>query len=440
MAFPIIYLDTAGNGGSTTSSGSTNTASPTVSGTGTASVTGSTVTFTGSPDLSGVSADGSQTIYINDATNSGQKIFRITAVDNTAKTVTVDVAPTGSITVSNWAIGGRTTLPNANLQNSLRAGWELVLNTSITNMSSSFAPGASAIGNLTDGPIIFRSGTPGTQVTLAASSGTTTFSGTATEWVIRDIIFDNTVNSQTTVNYNANTSTFVNCKFTKSSGTGNAAFSMLANNSAYFVGCEFGGGTTTDGYSGTGGGTWIDCYFHDLSGNGLTLTSTSFTANLINCVFDTCAGRGVYSSGALAAVASNLTLVNCTIYGCGNSGLEVADADIRPTIVNCLFLNNGDAAGEYNIEMVSERFGVRRNNVIYHSDAAKNYTGITIHSSEITSDPSLTDPANANFQPGSGSNALAAALSPPGLSSYMDIGAIQRNVIASSGIARVIGG
>ena len=112
MALPTIYFDT---GGHAQGSGSSDAASPIVSNTSGAAVAGSIVTVAGA-DLSGVVADGSMTVYIADATNTNQKIFKITAVDNTVgvKTITVTPAPTGVVS-SAWRIGGQAIFLSADI-------------------------------------------------------------------------------------------------------------------------------------------------------------------------------------------------------------------------------------------------------------------------------------------------------------------------------------
>lgn len=77
------------------------------SGNGAGGGTQTIITFTNSPDLSAVTT--SHILYLN--VSAGQTyLFEITAVDNTAKTVTVDTAPTTAInsgSAVSYAIGGK---------------------------------------------------------------------------------------------------------------------------------------------------------------------------------------------------------------------------------------------------------------------------------------------------------------------------------------------
>lgn len=119
MALPTILIDSA-SGSDSAASG----AGPATALTGTAASTsadGLTVTLDGSPDLTGVATDGSHAIYLADATAGARNFGKITAKDNTAKTVTVANAFGLSLTGKSWAIGGkRASLGDANSKKLLR--------------------------------------------------------------------------------------------------------------------------------------------------------------------------------------------------------------------------------------------------------------------------------------------------------------------------------
>lgn len=103
---PPILLFNSSTGSDTLASG----AGPATALTGTnasSSVDGLTITLDGSPDLSGVATDGSHVIFFGDGTASSRNFSAITAVDNSAKTVTVGIAFNGSKTGVLWAIGGK---------------------------------------------------------------------------------------------------------------------------------------------------------------------------------------------------------------------------------------------------------------------------------------------------------------------------------------------
>lgn len=120
MAFNVTVSYNASTGSNTAASGSgpaiavTGT-SAAYSGDGAGGGTQTVITFTNSPDLSSVAQY--DVLYLN--TGSGEKyLFEIVSADNTAKTVTVTVAPDTAInsgSAVNYAIGGKRAGP-------LRAG------------------------------------------------------------------------------------------------------------------------------------------------------------------------------------------------------------------------------------------------------------------------------------------------------------------------------
>lgn len=105
MAMPVILIDSA-TGSDTLASG----AGPSTALTGSSASTSSdglTVTLDGSPDLTDVATDGSHVIFLSDATAGNRNFGKITAKDDTAKTVTVSNAFGTSLSGLSWAIGGK---------------------------------------------------------------------------------------------------------------------------------------------------------------------------------------------------------------------------------------------------------------------------------------------------------------------------------------------
>jgi hypothetical protein len=104
MTALTYYLDT---GGADTNSGTSSGTSPIANGT---AATRSTNIYTldGSPDLSGVTPNVDAIHIVGETSGRGfdGTLFEITAVDNSAKTVTVTPTPTGGTSGLTWAIGG----------------------------------------------------------------------------------------------------------------------------------------------------------------------------------------------------------------------------------------------------------------------------------------------------------------------------------------------
>ena len=390
-------------------------------------------------------ADGSQTIYIADATNSNRKLFKITAVNNTLKTVTVDVAPTGTISNSAWGIGGQLVFDSAVIESSLAAGWTLQFNDSPASKSGTFFT-ARASGNATDG-LVRVIGKTGVRpvLTVTGANNVIVTGGGLGGWHFENLEFVQQAASGDVCNAGSSSAiTFLNCKISDGGGHG-----FLTSQGGRVIMCE------VTGIGGDGilvdRGLAFGNNVHDIGGSGIRINSNS-GGQIINNTIDTCAGRGIY----LAATPNNLdalfSVIGNTVYGCGDSGLQVDDADTQVALYNNIFSENGNAAGEYNVEWVAgdaQKLSHHGYNLLYHpgTGGAANALNFTPNSTEPTSDPQFTDAPNGNFSLGSSSPAKAAGYPGQllgGSLGYMDIGAVQREEPTGggggSGGAHIIGG
>lgn len=422
-----IYIDT---GGSATNSGSTDVNAASVSGSAATNV-GTTVTLDAGTDLSSVVTTAGATqssIYINDATNSNKKIFWISAVAGSGgatPTVTVDTAPTG-VTLSTWAIGGRVILTNAAQEGALRGGDVAVFNNSPA--SSANALWTFRIAGDTNGmaKVIGKSGT---RPVLTCTGTANVISGNSLfNCYIENLECRQTGASGTAVLLNGNLNISNNVKVSSATGVGiNAGLSTTK-----VVNCEVLSVTTSGIMLSNSAGTFFGNYVHDIGGDGFLCNVVSGAAIIISCIFDTCAGRGILFSGSFATGgATNTVIANNTVYGCGNSGFESSDVDFNIGLFfNNIFMNNGDAANEYNFEFLAgtcEIFGLHGWNVF--NKASNNVLGLTINSTESTSDPLFVDAPNGDFRiaytsPATGAGYPGVYLGGP--TGYLDMGAVQR--------------
>lgn len=411
-----LYVDT---GGSVTNSGSTDTNAASLTGAAATAVT-TVITLDGAPNLSGLITSGAtqSSIYLGQATNANQKIFWITAFDNTLKTVTVNVAPTGIVS-SSWAIGGRHVLTNASIEGTVRAGDTVIFNNTPASRTGSSWTFRNA-GDSTSGfaKITGKSGVRPVLNTTNAATGVITL---AMCWVENLEVTSGALGimnaASGAVIYNVKIS---NCPNGGASSTGGNRF----------INCEV-TGASSFGFSSTGtlNVTYIGCYIHDNTGDGIQITGLS-SPTIINCIIDTNGGRGIlYSSANVAPVALRLTLQGCTIYGNGDSGLEVTDADSVVIMINNIFQDNGNAAGEYNVEWVAgdaDFTSSHFNNCYFKS--SNNLLGLTPNSTEIITDPQFINAASGDFRikvtsPCRATGTPGAFLG--GSTGYMDMGAVQ---------------
>lgn len=426
MAFPTLYFDT---GGAATNSGSSDSNSPDLSGSA-ATVSGTTVTLDGTPDLSGLAADGSETIYLNDATNANRKIFRIVGADNGAKTVEVDVAPTG-ITSTSWAIGGRFLVASGSydsvISGAFSAGWLGVFNNSPASHSGSDFIVARNGGNATDGEITIR-GAAGTRPVLTVTDANQVFFGNSQNNIVVEALeFAQQGGSGAAVIGGSSAGIrYVDLKISDAGGNG------FQINSDMVFACEISG----VGDNGVSSATSLvinvmGSYIHDNAGDGIEFGG--FRAVASRNILDSNGGRGIYLSTTSADEASFQMIDGNTIYGNGNSGVEVADAQLRVTLLNNILLDNGNAGTEYNVEWAAgdaEVTAYHDYNCFSIAGAAGggNLSGLTANDNELTDDPLFVDAANGDFRLKAGSPARGAGF--PGTflggpTGYLDIGAVQ---------------
>lgn len=469
-AVATIYVDTGGcqSGSTTRCSGTTDSASATASGAaatitcsataGPASAPGCSISGSAG-QLSTVAVDGSQALFINGATNTNQKIFFINSVDDGAGLVGTTVTPTGlTATSSDWGIGGRYIMPSgttvAAFEAALRAGDTVQFNNTPATRGAATYITARTSGDAVTGPIriIGKSGvrpvlqnTGNSQVIggnnladwwienlelkSACTSAGSVIGSLGNAWTFNNLLFSSTGSSACAGIVDAGTGTRI--FFSEFSGLSGDAIQVTANTSKIILGN----------------------YIHGNTGNGITISGTSVSASLVNNVISANTGRGIFHSAASTSQAAP-TLINASvIYNNGNSGLEVSDADTVVNILNTIFMSNGDAAGEYNVEWAAgsaDVFGVHINNLFYHANCQGSNTGgpacvsgLTVGSTEVAADPQFVNAAGGNFALGASSPArqvgYPGTLLNLGSTGYMSIGAFQPQATSGGGCGARLG-
>jgi hypothetical protein len=436
-----FYVKTTGNA---SNSGSSDNDSPDLSGSA-ATVAASVVTLDGSPNLSAlITAAGptQSTIYINDATNSNQKLFKITAFDDTLKTVTVSVAPTG-VASSAWRIGGRLVWTPANIEAALAAGDIVEFGDSPATRTTTYITCRTS-GDSTSGPITFKGKTGVRPVLNVTNTSVVITSNTQTNWLIENLELDQDGATGNVISA-ANGWVIRNVKISDGGTDGINTSGIIA-----VIGCEITNLLVGHGINSTGvSAVIIGNYIHDVTaGNGITLSSSAPSHTVVNNIVDSNGGKGIILSGAATSQANVNVISGNTIYGNGDSGLEVSDADVVVILMNNIFSENGNAAGEYNVEWAAgtaELHGFHGYNVFYSTGGggSGNVSGLTVNSTESTSNPNLTNPASGDFTINASSSAAARGY--PGAllgdgTAYRDAGVMQRQVLAASGGNPIIGG
>lgn len=433
-----FYLD---SGGAATNSGSSDNNAPDLTGSA-ATVSGNVVSLDGSPNLSGLVTSGANqsTIFISQATNTNLKIFKITAFDNTAKTVTVGIAPTG-VTSSQWSIGGQQTVAQ-NAVNAATAGDEVIVNNTlaVTVGTQIFYRGG---GTQADGHIKIRAKT-GVAMPVIENSGTADciVAQVAMPWIEGLEIRNTNAATADAIDFNSTAADAVikGCKISDAAVNGITCAGSrpkIIDNEITGVGGDAISLSATAGFA-----TIKRNNIHNITGNGIASASNAANMLIDDNILDVCGGRGVYLSGAPTG-AVNLVMDGNTIYGCADSGLEIADGDVHMALANNIFMNNGNAAGRYNVEVQTGNalLGIRSNNLYYHdgSGGGGNLSGITANATELTVDPLFVDAPNHNFALQALSPAKAAGVPGQFLGTsqgYRDMGAVQRQEPSSSATPR----
>lgn len=315
----------------------------------TASYSSTTITFSGSTDLSGVSAG--DLLYL--VTSTGQKFFAIASVNDGADSLTVDTAPTGTASGLSWAIGGkRATWDDSNSRQlfaDAKDQWTIQTETDQTISSAITLP---AVG---DSKLVTILGADSNRSVITQTANSEVFtSGSNTSAKLQDL------------------------KLANSNGTKTNAYGVYHSSGqakhVYFRNVEFGDATNTltDGWHqvsdqvNQGGIRFYDCYI-SVTGTGIDIGGgTGVRLYADNLFIADCGTYGIYSHGPYNTMDlrrvvvdnagskgfyqsnSNLTrlaLDGCIFDGCGGDGVDISAAygssQYFVRIINSLFTNNG---------------------------------------------------------------------------------------------------
>jgi hypothetical protein len=334
MAFPVILIDSA-TGSDSLASG----AGPSTALTGTAAATdgaGTTVTLDGSPSLSGVATDGSHVIYLADSTAGARNFGKITAKDDTAKTVTVSNAFGLSLSGKSWAIGGvRASVAGANsvkLFNNNNSsgdampGWVVELQSGhAETISSSNAIRMRRAGDTTSGRVVLRGATGAAtrpRIDISATGGNIIlFDAVLNELSDFDIRYTGgSTGSAVHVYCNGATDCAVNkIRFYGSTHkTGTCIY--LGGGSLRVTNCELSDCATGIGTGGGGGSMFENLWVHDCSGDGIVLDSNG--GEVYNCIL----GPNITGDGIVLDWSGSQfrrsSIRKCTILA-GGDGIQI---------------------------------------------------------------------------------------------------------------------
>ena len=445
-----LYISTTG---AATNSGSRDEDVAHLSGSAAYALTSSTniLHLDGTPDLSAVVTSGAtqDTVYFSTAENSNQLIFWITAVDDTADTLTLSqsITQTTSMSSGTWTIGGRHVLSNAAIEGTPRAGDTVQFNNSPAAQAATVwtfrTAGTSAGGNV---KVVGKSGTRPVLTVTGTNNGVA--SAVAYSWLENVEIVQQGA-SGVAVAFSGANGVVMNVK---ASDSGGASISVSGSNSAV-IGCELSGSGDNGISCGASSPVMVAyCYIHDNAARGINVTLTSGMTTLLYNIFDSNVGRGIsLAPSSVAAGVAYAIIIGNTVYGNNQDGLLATDGggtgnDYYVSLYNNIFKDNGDAGTEYNINWSAGNFNLTSfgdYNIFNISGGlgGGNLNGYTANTNDLTTDPLFGSAATGDFSLQTTSPAKASGY--PGVflggsTGYLDRGAVQRQEPSSSGGAKTM--
>lgn len=192
------------------------------------------------------------------------------------------------------------------------------------------------------------------------------------------------------------------------------------------------------------------CHFESTNGTGALISNLSSNQSLIYCTFKG-GMRGITGSGNLiGCIVYDSTdgvvvyndggrIVNCTIYNCSGNGIDVTDRKqiiVSNTIIsNCGVGINMAAASTYKETNLFTGNNFYNNTMDISDDDGVTETNTYKKGINYSLDPQFTDAANGDFSIGTNLKGLGFPGTYPDINTtgYMDIGAVQREELESSG-------
>ena len=431
MPAPSIVFNSS-TGSDTAASG----AGPSTALSGTAASLNASTTVTlsvDSPNLSGVAVDGTACLWVD--TTTGRQFSAITAIDNTAKTVTVANAYTVTESGRNWGIGGkRKDFNNTNSRKLFSAdmgsGWEVVTETD-QDVSSTAITVSAGLNTVIrgDSEVIRR--------VITQSSNTAIFTVTATPAQFRNLDFRNSSVSKTSssgIQCSASGGpqiSAINCTFGGSSNTLRYGF-LRSNGTPLFtaISCDFHNCEQSISMLGSTC-TAINCRFKDNSVNAILFSGGSnCICTILGCLF--VGNIGTISHGSSTSTFT-LQIANCTFDSNIGNVIAATSTSSGPGqggyIVNSVFSNNTGWALDLRAEAFKLCMFEKFNN--FFNNTSGNWNGFSIDATDLTLDPQYTNPAGGDYSIGNNLKSVGFPKSdtPIGINSatysFVDIGAAQ---------------
>lgn len=419
MALPVILVNSA-TGSDSAASGAGPAAA--VTGTAAAHTGGSastTVTLTNSPTLSGVATDGSAVLFLNIATAGVKNFSKITAVDNSAKTVTVaDSFTIASGSAVDYAIGGvragigstasKKLFDNNGAAGDLQPGWAVEFQSGHAGAAIAGPLDLRANGDATTGPITIR-GASGAAVrpvvTFSNNGNGFVTRGTGAVWTLQgfDVQNSNATKTASVAVATAVPTTLIDMGV--KDATNNFWKGVTGTGATSVRGTEV-ANCASNGIDTTGALEVIGCEVHNNGGHGIVPAGASPWAVMYSLVYGN-AGDGINTTMTGGSViAFNHVFAN-TIHGNAGDGIDFnVAANVR--LADMLVANNNlTGNGGYGINfsgsgwttpyLAANQFQFFNNNHYGNTSGLSNLSGFD--AGTVSLDPTYSNAAAGDFTP-----------------------------------------
>ena len=339
MALPVIIIDVNAVGASDTAASG---AGPSTALTGTAaSFATDVITLDGSPSLADVAVDGSHVIYL--LTSTGVRYFKITAKDDSAKTVTVTPNPAGTDTGLTWAIGGRRlSLNDASTKRLLddgttgdaMPGWIVQFASGHTETTTSQIR-IRRNGDTTDGPITLQ-GEPGAAtmpIITANFNGVMFTSGAGNGHQFKYFEVRNSNATKTASMFLQSGSGGLHAliegmiighatnNFWKGINAATTGYWKLKGSIIHHC--------ASNAFEGTGGGYVIENSRIESNGAGCVFSGIGVMCNVHDSLIINNTGIGISEASGGGGPNGSCRIVGNVIFGNGSDGIRITPADVR---------------------------------------------------------------------------------------------------------------
>jgi hypothetical protein len=416
------------------------------------------------PGCSAGTCDGSQAIFLANATNANNKIFWLASYTGCTGTGACVIttsgtpnAPTCTVcTAQNWAIGGRYLWPNSSnaggtagvniVEGTLRPGDTVLFNQNPGGTKTVTWLTARTAGS-SSGQITIK-GKAGVQPLLENTNTTVVLTLPAqADWTVSSLALKQDGASGNVITASTSGLIFDSLKITCG---GTAGYGISNNNYLVLTRSEITncGTAAVATAGGTGGMLWGN-YIHDNPGDGFNNTSLTSSISVINNIFSKNAS-GINIAGTPTTQQNIWSITGNTFYANTVAGITVANANSTVQLFNNIFQNDGTHANVSWTAGTAEANGQHGYNDFY-APTGTNLNGLTANATELSGstsaqNPAMTAPASGNFAITNTSPAYATGYPQTtypsgGTTSFTSMGAVQVQGVASGATGgHIIGG